>query len=138
MDKSKVDSITERIIGAAHKVSNALGIGFVEKVYDNAFTHEMRKAGLTVVQQHPIKVTYDEIVIGEFFVDLLVEEIVLVELKSVSTLNDNHMMQALNYLRASGLPACLLINFGTPRAQIRRLHPSPKWKTSEPSKYVKT
>jgi GxxExxY protein len=55
--------------------------------------------------------------------------LVLVELKSVSGLNDDHMMQALNYLRASALPACLLINFGTPRAQIRRLHPSPTWKT---------
>jgi hypothetical protein len=59
--------------------------------------------------------------VGDFFVDMLVENLVLVELKSVSTLNDDHMMQALNYLRASGLPACLLINFGTPKAQIRRL-----------------
>ena len=137
MDKAKLDAITERIIGAAHKVSNTLGIGFVEKVYENAHAHEMRKDGLTVVQQHPIKVSYDDVVVGEFFVDLLVDDLVLVELKAVSTLNDNHMMQALNYLRASGLPACLLINFGTPRAQIRRLHPSPKWKTSQPSRYVK-
>ena len=138
MDKTALDTITERIIGAAHRVSNTLGIGFVEKVYENAHAHEMRKDGLTVLQQYPIKVTYDDIVVGEFFVDLLVDKLVLVELKSVSTLNDEHMMQALNYLRASGLSACLLINFGTPRAQIRRLHPSSKWKTSKPSQYVKT
>jgi GxxExxY protein len=138
MDKAKLDAITEKIIGAAHKVSNTLGIGFVEKVYENSHAHEMRKAGLTVLQQHPIKVTYDSVVVGEFFVDLLVNDLVLVELKAVSALNDDHMMQALNYLRASGLPACLLINFGTPRAQIRRLHPSPTWKTSQPNKYVKT
>jgi GxxExxY protein len=129
MDKSELDAITERIIGAAHKVSNTLGIGFVEKVYENAHAYEMRKDGLSVVQQHPIKVVYDGVVVGDFFADLLVEDLVLVELKSVSGLNDDHMMQALNYLRASALPACLLINFGTPRAQIRRLHPSPTWKT---------
>ncbi len=138
MNKVNLDAITEKIIGAAHEVSNTLGIGFVEKVYENSHAHEMRKIGLTVVQQHPIKVTYDGVVVGEFFVDLLVDDLVLVELKAASTLNNDHMMQALNYLRASGLPACLLINFGTPRAQIRRLHPSPKWKTSEPSRYVKT
>ncbi len=137
MAKTELDAITEGVIGAAHRVSNILGIGFVEKVYENAHAHEMRKDKLVVVRQHPIKVVYDEVVMGEFFVDLLVENIVLVELKSVSTLNDDHMMQALNYLRASGLPACLLINFGTPRVQIRRLHPSPKWKTSQPRQYVK-
>jgi len=88
----------------------------------------MRKDGLIVTQQYPMKVVYDGIVVGEFFADMLVENLVLVELKSVSSLNDDHMMQALNYLRASDLPACLLINFGTPKAQIRRLHFSPSWK----------
>jgi GxxExxY protein len=96
----------------------------------------MRKDGLAVVQQHPIKVVYDGIVVGNFFVDMLVENLVFVELKAVSTLGDEHMIQALNYLRASNLPACLLINFGTPKAQIRRLHPSPTWITSS-WKYAK-
>ena len=136
MDKEALDAITERIIGTAHKVSNTLGAGFVEKVYENAHAHEMRKDGLLVVQQHPIKVVYDGIVVGEFCVDLLVENLVLVELKSVSALNDDHMKQTLNYLRASNLPTCLLINFGTPKAQIRGLHPSPTWKT-QLSKYAK-
>lgn len=88
MDKTELDAITERIIGAAHRVSNILGIGFVEKVYENAHAHEMRKDKLVVVQQHPIKVVYDEVVTGEFFVDLLVDNLVLVELMSVSTLNE--------------------------------------------------
>jgi len=128
MAKTELDAITERIIGAAHRVSNTLGIGFVEKVYENAHAHEMRKDGLNVILQHPIKVVYDDIVVGDFFVDLLVEDLVLDELKAVSSLNDDHMMQALNYLRASNLPTCLLINFGTPKAQFRRLYPSPYWK----------
>jgi len=136
MDKMELDAITETIIGAAHKVSNTLGVGFVEKVYENAHAHEMRKDGLIVVQQHPIKVVYDGIVVGDFYVDMLVENLVLLELKAVSALNDDHMMQTLNYLRASCLPACLLINFGTPKAQIRRLHPSPTWK-NQPWKYAK-
>jgi len=128
MTEMELDKITKEIIGCAYRVSNNLGIGFVEKVYENAHAHEMRKDGLRVVQQHPIKVVYDGIIVGEFFVDLLVEDRVLVELKAVSELTSEHLAQALNYLRASRLPTCLLINFGKPRIQIRHLHPSPNWK----------
>lgn len=128
MTEMELDKITEKIIGCAYRVSNNLGIGFVEKVYENAHAHEMRKDGLRVIQQHPIKVVYDGIIVGEFFVDLLVEDRVLVELKAVSELTSEHLAQALNYLRASRLPACLLINLGKPRIQIRHLHPSPNWK----------
>ena len=130
LDEQDIDKITEKIIGCAFKVSNVLGIGFVEKVYENALTREIRKAGMTVTQQFPINVVYDGVRIGEFFVDLLVENTVLIELKVVSALINEHMAQALNYLRASGLPVCLLINFGRPKIQIRRLHPSPNWKSS--------
>jgi GxxExxY protein len=126
---NSLDELTRQIIGCAHLVSNALGIGYVEKVYENAHVHELRKNSLKVAQQYPIRVSYDEVVVGEFIADMLVEETVLVELKAVSGLTDEHLMQALNYLRATGLPACLLINFGTPRIQVRRLHPSPAWKT---------
>ncbi len=131
LSKPELDKITERIIGCAHKVNNNLGAGFVEKVYENALAHEIRKDGLQHKQQHPIKVIYDGIILGEFHADLLVENIVLVELKAVSALNDEHMAQALNYLRATGLPACLLINFGQSRIQVRRLHPSPSWNISK-------
>ncbi len=128
MDLNKV---TEKIIACAFEVSNILGIGFVEKVYENAFAHELKKNSMQVVQQYPIKVVYDEIMVGEFFADMLVENLVLVELKAVTELNEDHMAQALNYLRATGLSACLLINFGKSRIQVRRLHPSPSWKSSK-------
>ena len=131
MTDMDLNKITERIISCAYEVSNTLGIGFVEKVYENAFVHELKKSGLQVVQQYPIKVVYDEIVVGEFFADMLVENLVLIELKAVTELREEHMTQSLNYLRATGLPACLLINFGTTRIQIRRLHPSPSWKSSK-------
>jgi GxxExxY protein len=129
-DKEELDRLTERIIGCAYTVSNTLGTGFVEKVYENAHAYEMRKAGMAVLQQHPIKVMYDSIVVGEFIADELVEDTVLVELKAASGLNDERLAQALNYLRATGLPACLLINFGTSKIQVRRLHPSLSWKAS--------
>jgi GxxExxY protein len=131
LSKPELDKITETIIGSAHTVSNTLGIGFVEKVYENAHVHQMRKDGLKVLQQYPIKVVYDGIMVGEFFADMLVEDVVLVELKAVSALTDEHMAQALNYMRATSLPACLLINFGQSRIQIRRLHPSPSWNNSK-------
>ena len=130
MTDVELNKLTEKIIGCAFDVSNALGIGFVEKVYENAYAHLLRKNGLLVVQQHPIKVSFDGIVVGEFFADLLVESIVLVELKAVSELSNEHVAQALNYLRATGLPVCLLINFGKPRIQVRHLHPSPNWKVA--------
>lgn len=132
MTNIEIDQITERIIGCAYKVSNTLGIGFVEKVYENSHAHEMRKDGLRVLQQYPVKVIYDEIVVGDFCLDMLVNDVVIVEVKAVSTLTNDHMAQVFNYLRATGLPACLLINFGQPKIQVRRLYPSPTWKSSKP------
>ena len=128
----EIDQVTERIIGCVHKVSNTLGIGFIEKVYENSLAHEMRKNGLTIVQQYPVKVAYDGVIVGEFYLDILVNDLVIVELKAVSMLANEHMAQAFNYLRATSLPACLLINFGQTKAQIRRLHPSPNWKSLKP------
>jgi GxxExxY protein len=128
---TEIDKVTERIIGCAYKVSNALGIGFVEKVYENSHVHEMRKDGLKVLQQYPVKVIYDGIIGGDFCLDMLVNDLVIVEVKSISTLTNDHMAQAFNYLRATSLPACLLINFGQPKIQVRRLYPSPTWKSSK-------
>lgn len=117
----KLNKITERIIGCAYTVGNTLGNGFLEKVYENALAHELRKAGLQVVQQYGIQVHYDGIVVGEFVVDLFVEGNVLVELKAVKALDEIHMAQCLNYLKATGLSVCLLINFGQPKVQIKRV-----------------
>ena len=115
------NQITEKIIGCAYQVSNGLGIGFLEKVYENALVHELRKAGLAVWQQHPVQVIYDSVVVGDYVADLLVENCVLVELKTVKALDEIHLAQCLNYLRATGLQLCLLINFYHPKAQIKRV-----------------
>jgi GxxExxY protein len=129
MPSSDVNIITQKIIGCAYDVSNTLGTGFVEKVYENALVHRINKStGLIVAQQYPIKVIYDDVVVGEFFADLHVAERVLVELKAVSMLMPEHIAQALNYLRATGLEICLLINFGRSKVEIKRLLPYTNWK----------
>lgn len=128
MPSQDVNIITQKIIGHAYTVSNTLGIGFVEKVYENGLAHLIRKNDLRVAQQHPIKVTFEGIMVGEFFADLFLEESVLVELKAVSMLMPEHTAQALNYLRASEAEVCLLINFGKPKIEIKRLLPSVYWK----------
>lgn len=116
-----INLLTERIIGCALTVLHVLGTGFLEKVYERALTHELGKAGLAVSQQHLMTVRYDGVVVGEYAVDLLVEQTVLVELKVVRTLDDIHQAQCLNYLKASGLHLCLLLNFGRPRLEIKRI-----------------
>ena len=95
--------------------------GFLERVYENALAHELRKAGLAVAQQRGIVVIYDGIIVGEYMVDLLVEDAVIVELKAVKAVADIHCAQCMNYLRASGLHVCLLLNFGNPRLEIKRI-----------------
>ena len=117
----ELNQITERVIGCAYTVSNGLGAGFLEKVYENALAHELRKNGLDVIQQHPIQVLYDGVVVGDFVADLLVEHEVLVELKAVKAFDDVHLAQCLNYLKATGRSLCLLLNFGTPRVQVKRV-----------------
>ena len=116
-----LDKITEQVIGCTYAVQNELGSGFLEKVYENAMVHACRKAGLTVHQQHPINVCFDGIVVGEYVADLIANGSVLVELKAVSALTDIHKAQCLNYLKATGLKVCLLINFGKPRVEVKRL-----------------
>jgi GxxExxY protein len=120
-DDTVVNRLSERIIGCAFTVANTLGSGFLEKVYENALAHELRKAGLVVAQQRGIIVRYDGVIVGEYAVDLLVEDAVLVELKAIKALDDIHHAQCLNYLRATGLHLCLLINFGKPRLEIKRI-----------------
>lgn len=121
LERDKMSLLTERVIGCAFTVSNELGCGFLEKVYENALAHELRKAGLKVEQQHEIAVYYDGAVVGEYTADLLVEGSLLVELKAVKELDDVHLAQCLNYLRATRLRLCLLMNFAKPRVDIRRV-----------------
>ena len=119
--KSELNGITEKIIGCVYDVSNSLGCGFLEKVYENALAHELWKVGFTVNQQHAITVRYDGIIVGDFIADLLVEGSVLVELKTAKALDDAYMAQCINYLKATGLHICLLINFGKPKVEIKRI-----------------
>lgn len=128
----ELNDITEKIIGCTYEVSNNLGSGFVEKVYENSLFHQLSKAGLSVLKQHQLNVFYDDVLVGEFFADLLVEEKVLLELKAVRQLDDVHVAQVMNYLKASGLPVCLLINFCRPKVEIRRFVPYDVWKQNKP------
>jgi GxxExxY protein len=120
-DVTGVNRLSECVIGCAFKVINTLGSGFLEKNYENALAHELRKSGLTVAQQHGVTVEYDDITIGTYAVDLLVEETIIVELKAVRALDQNHMAQCINYPKATGLHLCLLLNFGGSRLEIRRI-----------------
>jgi GxxExxY protein len=117
----QLNQITEKIIGCAFKVGNALGPGFLEKVYENALAHELKKAGLGVEQQKAIDVFYDGVLVGHFDADLLVEKVVLVELKTAKAFDAIHLAQCLNYLKATGLKICLLINFGSPKVEVKRV-----------------
>jgi GxxExxY protein len=116
-----IDEIAEKVIGSVFTVSNKLGAGFLEKIYETALALELTKAGLTVIQQAPIKIYYDGTIIGEYFGDLVVEQLVLVELKTVRAFDDIHMAQCLNYLKATGLTVCLLMNFAKPKVEIKRI-----------------
>ena len=113
--------LTENVIHCAFTVSNTLGCGFLEKVYENALAHELRKAGFIVQKQHGITVYYDGVAVGEYTADLLVEGVLLIELKAVKDLDDIHLAQCLNYLKATNLSLCLLMNFAEPKVEIRRI-----------------
>ncbi len=120
-DERRLNLITERVIGCCYTVANTLGHGFLEKVYENALAHELRKSGISVEQQKSMVVRYDGVVVGEYIADLLVAGCVLVELKAVKHVDEVHLAQCLNYLRATGLAVCLLINYGAPKVEIRRV-----------------
>ena len=119
--RALLNRITERIIGCAYAVSNALGCGFLEKVYENALVHELPEAGLHVSQQHPVSIQYNGVSVGEYIADILVDERVVVETKAVKALGDVHVAQCMNYLKATGLKVCLLLNFGAPKVDTRRI-----------------
>lgn len=113
------DELTEAIIGAAYAVHKKLGNGFLERVYENALTVELKRRGFRVRQQAPITVYYEGEVVGEFFADLLVENRVIVELKAVYSILKEHEVQLINYLNATGIETGLLLNFSS-SVQVRR------------------
>jgi len=120
-NEDRLNELSENIIGAAFEVSNVLGTGFLEKVYENAMNVELQLRGLKTFQQAPLKVYYKNELVGDYLADILVEDEILVELKTVKEFDDIHLAQCLNYLRITGLKLCLLINFSKPRVQIKRI-----------------
>ena len=116
-----IDDITYQIRGAIFEVNRVLGHGYLEKVYEKALMIELRNRGLGVENQVPLKVTYKEEIVGEYFADLLVEGRVIVEIKAVKHLLKEHQAQLLNYLKATGIQVGLLVNFTKNKAEIKRM-----------------
>jgi len=117
----ELNTLTGTILDAVFEVSNLIGAGFYEKVYENALVIELEDRGIDVAQQVPVPVRYKGREVGRYVTDLVVADHVLLELKA--TLEDHpvYVAQTLNYLRATGLPLGFLINFGTPKVRYRRL-----------------
>ncbi len=120
-ENHELNRISEIIIGCAFKVGNTLGCGFLEKVYENALALELGKSGLAVAQQGKIAVFYEGVIVGEYEPDLVIDGQIIIELKAVRDLNQVHRAQCFNYLRATRIKLCLLINFGNPRVEIKRI-----------------
>jgi GxxExxY protein len=116
-----INDITYAINGAVFEVNNILGPGFLEKVYENALLVELHKRGLKAESQVPIKVQYKDTTVGEYIADLLVNDKVIVELKTVENIDKIHEAQLLNYLKATGKPVGLLVNYKKPKVEIKRL-----------------
>lgn len=111
--------LTEQVIQMFYKVYNALGYGFLEKVYENAMFHELTLAGLQVKRQQPITVFYNGVEVGSYYADLIVEGLVIVELKAAESICEEHECQLINYLKATDMEVGLLLNFGK-KPQIKR------------------
>lgn len=116
----KYKELTEKIIGCAYRVYNRMGYGFLESVYEKCLLIELRKVGLSAVFQKPITVFYDNEVVGEFVADIIVEDTIILELKSVRRIIQAHEVQMVNYLVATGKPVGLVINFGERKVEIKR------------------
>jgi len=115
------DALTERVIGAILEVSNVLGAGFLEKVYERALLRELGLRGIRASGQASYAISYKGRDIGRYYSDILVEDVLIVELKCVERLANEHLAQCLNYLRVSGRSVCLLVNFQRPKAEWRRI-----------------
>jgi len=115
------EPISRRVIGCAFEVSNSLGSGFLESVYENALCMELAARGIEFARQVVLEVRYKGQVAGSFVADLVVARSLLVEIKAVRCFAPEHEAQVINYLRATGLHVALLMNFGSPRLQVRRL-----------------
>jgi len=114
------EELTEKIIGCAYRVYNKMGFGFLESVYEKCMLIELHKANLLAESQKLITVYYDSQIVGEFVADIIVNDTVILELKSVRRIIEAHEVQLVNYLVATGKPVGLLINFGETRVDVKR------------------
>ncbi|MDE3245174.1 MAG: GxxExxY protein [Acidobacteriota bacterium] len=114
------EPLTSQILESAFEVSNELGVGFLESVYEGALFIALSAKNLRVERQVPIKVYFRNQLVGQFIADLLIEGQIIVELKAVKTLAPEHSAQTLNYLKATQKPVAMLINFGSPKLEYRR------------------
>lgn len=121
MGELKHSDVTGAVIKAFYKVYNSLGYGFLEKVYENAMMIELRDAGMAIDQQRPIAVTYRDQLVGEYFADLVVNDCVILELKTAENISRAHEAQLINYLRATNYEVGLLLNFGQSAEYRRRV-----------------
>ena len=121
MNTDQENALTERVLGAVFEVSNTLGAGFLEKVYQRALLRELGLRGIQATAEASFAITYKGQYIGEYYSDILVEDALVVELKCVDRLANEHVAQCLNYLRASGRRVCLLVNFQKPKVEWRRI-----------------
>jgi GxxExxY protein len=115
------DALTERVLGAVFEVSNTLGAGFLEKVYQRALLYELSLRGIRTLAEGSFSVTYKGRSVGEYFADILVEDVLVIELKCAERLSNEHTAQCINYLRASGRTLCLLVNFQKPKVEWKRI-----------------
>ena len=121
MAKKLIDKkLTEKIIGACFEVSNELGFGFLESVYEKALIIALNERGFDVKEQVPLEVRFKNQVVGLFNADIFVENRVIVELKAVNSLKSEHVAQPINYLKATGIRVGLLVNFGKPKLEWKR------------------
>ncbi len=115
----KYKELTDAVICCYYAVYNALGYGFLEKVYLNSLIHELTKRSISAFSQYPIPVYYDKKIVGEYFADVVVENSLIVEIKAVRNILLEHEAQLLNYLKAMDIEVGLLLNFG-PKPEFRR------------------
>jgi len=120
-ERASLEALVETVVGAAYEVSNVLGAGFLEKVYERALLQELSSRGLRATTQTPFPIAYKGHNIGTYSADLVVEGRLLVEVKCVEQFSNEHLAQCINYLKASGLHLALLINFRRPKVEWRRV-----------------
>lgn len=112
--------LTEKIIRAAMNTYNTLGFGFMKKVYENSLMIELELSRLKAIQQHPIKVFYKGIIVGDYIADIIVEDKIILELKSIENINKIHEVQLVNYLKAINKDVGILLNFGKEKLEFKR------------------